>query len=425
MCEDYECEEFRERAASYRAIVVSKEARKIIVDKLGRETSLFEEVSQSEVGENAIVQAKNFLLHTYCAPQTNSLLEHTLNEYVSSQVSAEKCLRMLANTIELHLKLGIEPRTVMFMPVSFLGERQGVLCYVFGSVLNDDDRLALELLSDYVLLASRRPDYEIGSVLSRQAATIMRMQSSLMFLHESERQIGNACQSAMCLNQIVEELRTDGISESRHRQLLEQLSLESNDMYGELQRVRASLISFTDEILGRSQLLFQRLQIGEIIESSISHLKLIEGQNFVSRIAVNWTGSDSEVMAVPNLLSASMANFMRNGVEAARKKQLEPSKETADVEVCFHTNQGHVNIMIKDNGNGLPPEVFNDILEKMEVFESSHPHNDNGSGYALTTAHSIISSTHKGYIRGISALGVGIEWSIGIPVVAKEVQNAN
>lgn len=412
--EEFEYADFRERLDSRNAIFVPKEVRNTIAENLDKDASLYHAVLETRQGAGVLRQTVKYLNQNYCCAKPNGLLEQALNDYIITEASEEVCLSMLSNTIQLHLKLGIDPRTVIFMPVSFLGERQGVICYVLDSVLSDDDFLALEVLSDYVLLASRRPDYEIASVLTRQAATIMRMQSSLMFLHEAERQIGNACQSSKCIEKATENLKT---IESPVGRCFEGLLYESDYIYTELQRLRSSLISFTDEILGRSQLHFQRLQIGEVIESSISHLKMIEGQNFVSGIAVDWDNSNAEVRAVPNLLSASIANFIRDGIQEARKRMRVKTEEPVDVEVRFERCDDRVAVIIKDSGYGQPPEVIADILSRMEIFEPSHPRNENGAGYALTSGHSIIRSLHQGFIDASSEEGCGVEWRISIPTV--------
>lgn len=416
ICLDGEFETFRSGPNSRNVIFIPQEFRNRIVESLEKGAPSPASVFNTRVGASILDQTIQYLRQNYCSPEPNGSLEQALNEYITSEATPEVCSRMLSNTIELHWKLGIDPRTVIFMPVSFLGERQGVVCYVLGSVLEDDDRLTLEILSDYVLLASRRPDYEIASVLTRQAATIMRMQSSLIFLHEAERQIGNACQSSGCIVKITENLVT---TESRVGKHVEDLLYESDYIYKELQRVRSSLESFTDEILGRTQLHFQRLQIGELIESSISLLKLIEGQNFVSGIAVDWTDSTVEVRAVPNLLSASIANFMRDGVQEARRKIRAGAEEPVDVNVYFERCGDRITVGIKDKGYGKPPEVIADVLRRMEVFEPSHPRNESGAGYALTTGYSII-RIHQGIIDASSEAGGGVEWRISIPIITEE-----
>jgi signal transduction histidine kinase len=128
-------------------------------------------------------------------------------------------------------------------------------------------------------------------------------------------------------------------------------------------------------------------------------------------------------MAIPNLLAASLANFIRDGVQAARERRDAGRDHSNDVEVRFENIVGYATILVKDNGLGLTQEALEDLLQKMKLFESSHPHNDKGGGYALTTAHNIICTEHKGIIDASSVLGSGVTWRISIPTIEEEYDN--
>lgn len=128
-------------------------------------------------------QMRQYLRKIYFRRDVSPILRKRLQEYLDSEVTDEACLRRLVNTIQLHITVSIEPRTVVFFPVTLFGERQGVVCFVLNEALTYDDKITLKLLCDFALLALRQPDREVARFLEAQAERVRLMEAASVLIH--------------------------------------------------------------------------------------------------------------------------------------------------------------------------------------------------------------------------------------------------
>ena len=110
---------------------------------------------------------------------------------------------------------------------------------------------------------------------------------------------------------------------------------------------------------------------------------------------------------------ASLLNLISNGFYAASKRKSENGGREFRAELCAATrNLGKsVEIRIRDNGTGIPPEV----KEKMfNPFFTTKPAGE-GTGLGLSMSHDIIVKQHGGRIDVETEPGVFTEFIITLP----------
>ena len=81
--------------------------------------------------------------------------------------------------------------------------------------------------------------------------------------------------------------------------------------------------------------------------------------------------------------------------------------------VSARTNEGHIQVRIKDSGPGIPPEVMRELFTP---FFTTKP---KGTGLGLAISRQIIQE-HHGSLRVESEPGQGAECIIDLPVAAAE-----
>ncbi|VXD15511.1 Histidine kinase [Planktothrix serta PCC 8927] len=88
-------------------------------------------------------------------------------------------------------------------------------------------------------------------------------------------------------------------------------------------------------------------------------------------------------------------------------------KETIDQDILnIDVNSEWLSIQIRDNGNGIPPEIQSRIFD---TFFTTKPAGK-GTGLGLAISYQIISEKHGGQLNFISTLGVGTEFEILLPI---------
>ena len=84
------------------------------------------------------------------------------------------------------------------------------------------------------------------------------------------------------------------------------------------------------------------------------------------------------------------------------------------VEVTTSSKNGHIEIRVKDNGNGIPDAIKDKI---MQPFFTTKPTGE-GTGLGLSLSYDIVVKGHRGSITVESKAGEGSEFIIQLPVTA-------
>jgi two-component system, NtrC family, sensor kinase len=129
------------------------------------------------------------------------------------------------------------------------------------------------------------------------------------------------------------------------------------------------------------------------------------------------------VEVFPQEITRVLLNLISNGFYAVTKRKADNG--TADFEpLVIATTRGgrdHVEIRIRDNGTGIPPEV----KEKMfNPFFTTKPAGE-GTGLGLSMSHDIIVKQHGGSIEVETEPGVFTEFRLVLPRTSLAGSNGN
>ena len=118
----------------------------------------------------------------------------------------------------------------------------------------------------------------------------------------------------------------------------------------------------------------------------------------------------------PQEITRALLNLISNGFYAATRRKVDSRDESFEPVLCASTkNLGPaVEIRIRDNGTGIPPEV----REKMfNPFFTTKPAGE-GTGLGLSMSHDIIVKQHGGKIDVDTRQGSFTEFIITLPRAA-------
>jgi two-component system NtrC family sensor kinase len=119
------------------------------------------------------------------------------------------------------------------------------------------------------------------------------------------------------------------------------------------------------------------------------------------------------IEAYPQEITRAFLNLISNGFYAATKRGADNGEASFEPLLSATTKNlgGHVEIRIRDNGTGIPPEV----REKMfNPFFTTKPAGE-GTGLGLSMSHDIIVKQHGGRIDVATAPGQFTEFTIVLP----------
>jgi two-component system, NtrC family, sensor kinase len=158
------------------------------------------------------------------------------------------------------------------------------------------------------------------------------------------------------------------------------------------------------------------VDINALVEESLNlayHGARAERQDFNITIERSFDPAAGEADLFPQEITRVLLNLISNGFYAATKRRAEANGGDYEPTLTAATNDlGHsVEIRIRDNGTGIPPEV----TEKMfNPFFTTKPAGE-GTGLGLSISHGIIVKQHNGIIEVDTQPGAFTEFRIVLP----------
>jgi GAF domain-containing protein len=158
------------------------------------------------------------------------------------------------------------------------------------------------------------------------------------------------------------------------------------------------------------------VDINAVVEESLNlayHGARAEKQGFNITLERSLDPAAGEVDVFPQEITRVLLNLISNGFYAATKRKAEADGDNYEPTVAAITkNLGHsVEIRIRDNGTGIPP----DVKEKMfNPFFTTKPAGE-GTGLGLSISHDIIVKQHGGSIDVDTRPGEFTEFRIILP----------
>src|SRR5688500_17178174 len=144
----------------------------------------------------------------------------------------------------------------------------------------------------------------------------------------------------------------------------------------------------------------RRVDINALVEESLNlayHGARAEKQSFNIALERFFDPSAGEVDLFPQEMTRVLLNLISNGFYAATKRKAEQTNGGFEPTLAATTKSltDRVEIRIRDNGNGVPP----DVKDKMfNPFFTTKPAGE-GTGLGLSISHDIIVKQHAGTIE--------------------------
>jgi two-component system, NtrC family, sensor kinase len=161
------------------------------------------------------------------------------------------------------------------------------------------------------------------------------------------------------------------------------------------------------------------VEINAVVEESLNlayHGARAEKQGFNITLERSFDPDAGEVDVFPQEITRVLLNLISNGFYAATKRKAQPGADGHEPTLAAATrNLGdHVEIRIRDNGAGIPPEVKDKMFNP---FFTTKPAGE-GTGLGLSISHDIIVKQHAGSIEVDTQPGEFTEFRIILPRTA-------
>ena len=161
------------------------------------------------------------------------------------------------------------------------------------------------------------------------------------------------------------------------------------------------------------------VDINALVEESLNlayHGARAEKQGFTITLERSFDPETGEAEVFPQEITRVLLNLISNGFHAANKRQGQAGSHDYEPILMASTRSlgDKVEIRIRDNGIGVPPEV----KEKMfNPFFTTKPAGE-GTGLGLSISHDIIVKQHSGAIEVDTEPGAFTEFRIILPRTA-------
>lgn len=126
-----------------------------------------------------------------------------------------------------------------------------------------------------------------------------------------------------------------------------------------------------------------------------------------AQISIRPTEGDVQVVADPDLLELALFNLVENAAKY--------SKSPAKITLFFQQQKGKVEIVVQDQGIGIPEADQEHIFERFYTVDKAHSQKMGGSGLGLSIVKTIIEK-HLGSIHLTSTLGEGSTFTVQLPL---------
>ncbi len=142
-------------------------------------------------------------------------------------------------------------------------------------------------------------------------------------------------------------------------------------------------------------------------------------ENFSANIEKHLDPEIGKIKVVGQEIGQVLLNVIGNSLDAVRKKQASMGANyIPEIRITTRKKDGFVEIIISDNGPGIPPEIRERIFEP---FFTTKPTGE-GTGLGLSLSYNIITQGHEGLLRLIKADAEGAEFVISLPIHKKKLK---
>ncbi len=226
--------------------------------------------------------------------------------------------------------------------------------------------------------------------------------------------------SAELVDELTDTLKPVDLDKNTRRETEELTHLLKGNLEKVVQHGRRA------DLIVKNMLLHSREGAGErrpvdlnaIVDESLNlayHGARAENQEFNIKLERSFDPATGQVDLFPQEITRVLLNLISNGFYAAIKRKGEISEGYEPTLAAVTRNLGdRVEIRIRDNGSGIPPEVKDKMFNP---FFTTKPPGE-GTGLGLSLSYDIIVKQHAGSIEVNTKLGEFTEFRVILPRIA-------
>lgn len=313
---------------------------------------------------------------------------------------------------QLHFKTGVKFKQLLFDHRIHVHTRKLMLALYKAFVIEGKDKVTCFDVQGKCLSITlvKSPGLKNGYVVYLHDLTVKQEASSTTWVNEQMMAIGNIAAS------VAHEIRNPLTSIRGFVQLLKpylsQLNKEQyvNIIIDEIDRANGILY----ELLATSRPTLAHKEMTSITKLVSDVVLLCESEALLKdcRLHLTVTCADMSGFLDSKQMKQVLINIVRNSIDATSESSY---TNQGSIHVSVRTEGPHCVINIKDNGHGMDEETQRRIFDPF--FTTKH----HGTGLGLAVSQQIIQH-HGGIIRVQSALGMGTETTIYLPILAEQLR---
>jgi len=166
---------------------------------------------------------------------------------------------------------------------------------------------------------------------------------------------------------------------------------------------------------GSSDSHFERVNVVQLIKdyTQLAYLGFRnEHPEFIANVIYHSASDEIFNHIQPQQFSRVIINLITNACYSMQQKLNTITNYMPEINISIEKNEKNLTFVFKDNGEGIPDEIRNQIFQP---FFTTKPAGK-GTGLGLSLSYDIITKTHKGSIEIKSILNDGVEFAISLPL---------
>ena len=136
-------------------------------------------------------------------------------------------------------------------------------------------------------------------------------------------------------------------------------------------------------------------------------------KTFNAAMKTDYDASIGSINIIPQDIGRVILNLITNAFYAVtEKKKANPDRYEPTVTVQTKNFKDRVEVIVKDNGDGIPSKVMDKIFQP---FFTTKPTGE-GTGLGLSMSYEIVTKGHSGTLKAVTKEGEGTQFIISLPV---------
>lgn len=256
-------------------------------------------------------------------------------------------------------------------------------------------------------------------VQAEKMASLGRLATGIA--HEIKNPLNFINNFAQLSSELVEELIEAGKSgeEVDSASMLTDLKLNAQKIEEHGKRADAIVRSMMQHARGGTSS-FEHLDINELVNRYADiayHGKRAQNPEFNAILRKDLQPGLGMIKGMEQEIGQVLLNLIGNSLDAVwEKKLVSGDAYIPEVTISTFRNEGNVEIMVRDNGPGIPQENREKIFEP---FFTTKPTGE-GTGLGLSLSYTIVTEGHSGKLELITDRDIGAAFLISLPALKRE-----